>query len=160
MPTNKKKELLLAMNFIKNVFACLPFYLLCLPTLAQSSELGIHGKIIQADGEEVPFANVFLLSKEDSSIVKGVAASLEGEDTIDDIKPGTFLIMATMVGYKKGFSPVFEYTGGSLRIADLRLDVEVKALEEVKVVAQKPFIEQEVDRTVINVENSIDDRGP
>lgn len=159
MPTNKKKELLLAMNFIKNVFACLPFYLLCLPTLAQSSELGIHGKIIQADGEEVPFANVFLLSKEDSSIVKGVAASLEGEYTIDDIKPGTFLIMATMVGYKKGFSPVFEYTGGNLRIADLRLDVEVKALEEVKVVAQKPFIEQEVDRTVINVENSIVSAG-
>ena len=41
----------------------------------------------------------------------------------------------------------------------MKLTVSAELLNEVKIVAQKPFIEQEIDRTIVNVENSIVSAG-
>ena len=147
------------MNFTKTVVVSSFILSNCLLSFGQVNELGIRGKVLQSNREEMPFVNVFLLKSEDSTLVKGVAASEKGDYHFDDVRVGKFLVMATMVGYRKGYSQPFTYEGGGLRIPDLFLEPDVLALDEVKVVTQKPFVEQEVDRTVINVENSIVSAG-
>jgi hypothetical protein len=142
------------MKFLKSALVASAFLLCYSFAHAQSTSNGITGRVFQAEGEGVPFANVFLLSSTDSSMVKGVAADAAGAFVIEDISHGSFVIMASMVGFKKAYSPRLTYVGTSIVLPDLLLSADVVSLAEVQVVAQKPFIEQAVDRTIINVENS------
>ncbi len=142
------------MNFIKSVTAAAILFLCCNVTKAQSAGNGIGGKVRQSNREEIPFVNVFLLKSTDSSMVKGVAASETGDYLFDNVPAGSYLVMASMVGFKKGYSRQLSYDGTNITVPELLLSPDVQSLEEVKVVALKPFIEQEVDRTIINVENS------
>lgn len=142
------------MNFSKLSLAAAALFPFLTPANAQDTGRGIRGRVLQANREEMPFVNVFLLKSRDSTMVRGVAASETGAYSFDEPAAGSYLIMASMVGFKKTYSSVITYEGKSITLPDLLLSPDVQSLEEVQVVAQKPFIEQEVDRTIINVENS------
>lgn len=143
------------MNFSKLLFTAAAVSFITNQGFSQNATPSISGRVLQSNEEEVPFANVFLLNSRDSSMVSGLAAAATGHYLFEDIKTGQYLVMASMVGYKKTYSSVVRYEGKVLVVPDLILPADVQALEEVKVVAQKPFVEQAVDRTIINVENSI-----
>lgn len=129
--------------------------LLCYgPVNAQTSTNGIKGRVRQTTQEEIPFANVFLLHSKDSTMIKGMAASETGNFSFEELPNGSYLIMASMVGFKKTYSAPIDYLGKPVTLPDHLLSPDIQSLEEVKVVTQKPFIEQAVDRTIINVENS------
>ncbi len=121
----------------------------------QSRERTLRGNVVDEKNEAFPLVNVFLLQAADSVMVKGMAADTDGQYAFPGIGDGDFLIMASMVGFEKVYSNPFNFKGGVHQVPILRMIPEIQELSEVKVVAQKPFIEQEVDRTVINVENSI-----
>jgi hypothetical protein len=61
----------------------------------------LSGKVEGSDGIPLPFANVLLLSAGDSSLVKGMVTSEMGTYQINGVKPGGYLLLASMVGYKK-----------------------------------------------------------
>ena len=61
-----------------------------------------------------------------------------------------------MVGYKMIYTKTYAIgSGEDVRIPELILKGEATQLGEVSVVATRPFIEQAIDRTVVNVSNSI-----
>ena len=66
-----------------------------------------------------------------------------------------------MVGYQKAFSAIFELNEGQapLTIPSLLVAENTQTLQEVKVVTKKPFVEQQIDRMVVNVENNIGSAG-
>ena len=66
-----------------------------------------------------------------------------------------------MVGSTKVFSPVFTIHTDQqeVKVPDLIMEDDVRLLDEIKVESTKPLISQEIDKMVINVENSIVSSG-
>jgi hypothetical protein len=116
----------------------------------------ISGKV-ESDGQPVPFVNVLLMSSQDSSLVKGMMTGESGAYEIDDIKPGQYLILASMIGYQKTYSAIFSVppTKGIIQVNTINLELDSRLLGEVKVEANKPLFEQQIDRMVVNVQSSI-----
>ncbi|GAB3805408.1 outer membrane beta-barrel family protein [Spirosoma humi] len=98
-----------------------------------------------------------LLKANDSTLVKGAISDVDGKYAFENVGAGNYLIAAQQIGYRKTYSAPFavDEAHPAVSVPALAMSDETKSLTEVKVVAQKPFIEQQVDRTVMNVENSI-----
>lgn len=121
----------------------------------------ITGTIKEATGEPMEFVTVMLLSSSDSALVKGAATGASGSYTFENVSEGKYLIAATLVGYEKVYSKVFSIDQDHTEVAIpvLEMKEDVKLLNEITVETTKPFIEQEIDKMVINVENSIVSSG-
>nr|WP_295934518.1 outer membrane beta-barrel family protein [uncultured Dyadobacter sp.] len=119
----------------------------------------ITGQILDEKSQPFPFVNVLLLHAKDSVLVKGLAADESGKFAFDQIAAGKYLTLVSMVGYQKSYSQSFDVKDNAVNLPTITLQTDTKSLNEVTVVAKKPFIEQEIDRTVINVENSIVSAG-
>lgn len=117
----------------------------------------VRGQVGTAAGKPLEFTTLMLLKSTDSTLVKGAISDESGKYAFDNVGVGRYLVMAQQMGYRKTYSVPFDMTEGhpSAEIPALTLADESKALTEVNVIARKPFIEQQVDRTVVNVENSI-----
>lgn len=126
-------------------------------TQAQNAESGkITGKVVKTGDKPVEFATITLLKAKDSTLVKGAIADINGQYEFEQIQQGRYLVAAAYVGMTKAYSQPFEVKGNvPVKIAVLSLGTETKNLKEVNVAGKKPFIEQRVDKMVVNVENSI-----
>lgn len=131
----------------------------CIVAFGQSTSKSIiSGQVKTTAGQPLEFATVLLVKATDSTaLVKGAISNATGAYAFENIAPGQYRVGAQQVGYAKTYSPPFAVEAGQLGVTApaLALTEASKNLSEVKVVAKKPFIEQQVDRTVINVENSI-----
>lgn len=133
----------------------------CLWSSVAFAQSPVRGKVsgVVLEGGQKPFeyATMLLLKAKDSTLVKGAVSNAGGKYEFENIGEGRYLVAATMVGYQKVYSQPFALDAASaeVQVPTLTLLEESRTLNEVKVVAKKPFIEQQVDRTVVNVENSI-----
>lgn len=116
----------------------------------------IKGKVLEINGKPLPFVNVLLLSAKDSSLVKGAVSDTLGSYAIDNIRNGTYLISASMIGFKqRNMLPVTISAANEIAVEPIKLEEDVNQLKEVVVVEKRPFVEQHLDRMVVNVANSI-----
>ncbi|MBV8252479.1 MAG: TonB-dependent receptor [Chitinophaga sp.] len=119
----------------------------------------VTGQVMQAGDKPVEFATVTLLKASDSSLVKGAIADMNGKYEFENIKQGKYIIAAAFVGMNKVYSNSFDLKAASFAAAPLVLTANAKNLKAVDVTARRPFIEQKVDRLVVNVESSIATSG-
>jgi hypothetical protein len=142
---------------MKTTFTTLFFILSISLSFAQSNTAEIVGSVKEATGTAVPFANILLLHAKDSSLVKGSISQDNGSFNINAVKYGQYLIAVSMVGFTKKYTERFTLSGGenSLAIEPIILTPLSNQLKEVTVAVKKPFIEQAIDRTIVNVANSI-----
>jgi len=115
----------------------------------------VSGLVTQAANKPVEFATLTLLKATDSSLVKGAIADINGAYEFEQVKPGKYLVAAAYVGMGKTYSRVFEVNGNAVKLETLSLSADTKNLKEVNVTGKKPFVEQHIDKMVVNVENSI-----
>jgi FlaG/FlaF family flagellin (archaellin) len=119
----------------------------------------ISGAILDEKSQPFPFVNVLLLNAKDSVLVKGLAADDNGKFLFDQVEAGKYMTLVSMVGYQKSYGATFQVKDEAVNLPTITLKTDTQSLNEVTVVAKKPFIEQQIDRTVINVENSIVSAG-
>jgi iron complex outermembrane recepter protein len=141
-------------NFVmKKQFALSIFSIfMVLPLFAQNK---ISGRILGSDNKPMEFVTVTLHRAKDSVLVKGAITEQNGSYEFSPVKNGTYFVLAAQVGLKKQNSGPLSILDNSLTVNDLQLIEETKTLGAVTVIAQKPFIEHQIDKTVVNVENSI-----
>ena len=72
---------------------------LCLSAMTSTMAQNITGKVVDAKGEPLAFANVVLLNRQDSAFVKGAVSGENGCFSIDSSCNGG-IIKVTSVGYK------------------------------------------------------------
>jgi hypothetical protein len=70
----------------------------------------ISGTVQEADTRPLAFANVLLLNSRDSSLVKGAASDEKGHYTLENIRPGHYLLAATMVGYGRVYGSLCRHS--------------------------------------------------
>lgn len=126
--------------------------LLYRPTFGQTT---LSGAIRDGTGKPLPFATVALLNARDSSVIKGTASDKQGAYVFDYVRAGQYVVRASAVGYQKGHSAVLDVTTSPTNVPTLALTEVTGKLAEVQVTAKKPFVEQQLDRMVVNVANSI-----
>ena len=121
----------------------------------------ISGQVVDSKKEPIPFANVLLLSPADSSLTKGTLSDESGQFIFDDIPSGEYFIRLQFVGYQTLDSPVFQWLTekGYKDLGTQILEEDIAQMDAIVVQATKPLFTQEIDRMVINVENSIMTKG-
>lgn len=121
----------------------------------------ITGSVIDGNQKTIELATIKLIKIKDSSTVKFAVASKEGTYVFEDIADGRYMVAVTAVGHQSGLSPVFEISrlASAVQLKVIELVPLTKALSGVVVTARKPFIEQKIDRMVVNVEASVTNVG-
>ena len=130
-------------------------------SFAQTTKGKISGSLYDEKKQALPFASVLLLKAQDSTLVKGGVSDTEGKFLIEKFvsseTQNQFIVSVSMVGYKKYYSPKIVISAENLevKLSNIQLELDTKNLKEVTVSARKPFIEQQADKLVVNVEGSI-----
>lgn len=140
---------------MKSILFLLPALLLQISVSAQK----ISGRVLQADSKPAEFATVTIFNATDSSLVKGTITGDNGLYEFSGISSGRYYLEANVIGSGKNTTPVFDYAGKEQHLEDLILRENSKELGEVTVVARRPPIEVKADKTVLNVEGTVNSTG-
>ena len=134
--------------------------LLNLASKAQSSGK-ISGTITDGGNQKIiDAATISLLKLKDSSLVKLSLSDKEGHFSFENVRNGTYLVMATSIGHRKVYSNKIAITNNDdISIRSLQLVAQTTTLKEVAVENKKPFIERKIDKTILNVDASITNAG-
>ncbi|HTE09224.1 MAG TPA: outer membrane beta-barrel protein, partial [Flavitalea sp.] len=104
--------------------------------------------------------NVLVLMPNDSSLVKGTVTDQAGKFMLENIQSGNYLLAASYVGFRTHYhSCTIEEHTRTLPLPLIVLSRESAELGKVEVAAKRPFIEQRIDRMIVNVSNSIVSSG-
>jgi Outer membrane protein beta-barrel family/Carboxypeptidase regulatory-like domain len=128
--------------------------ILWLFSTALNAQINLKGTVQDSLGKALPFVSVAVL-KMDSSLVKASATNEQGEFYFEKISSGKYIIRAFSVGFLKKYTQVFEVHNEDLTLPKLLLFETTTQLKEVQITTKRPFIEQQIDRMVVNVANSI-----
>lgn len=130
-------------------------------TAQNTGKTNITGVIKDGGQKTLMSATIMLVKAKDSSAVKMTVADKEGNYLIEGIGTGDYMVMVTAVGHQKAFSAPFSISQDQATHAVplIELEPEVKSLQGVTVVSKRPFIEQKIDRMVVNVEASVTNVG-
>ncbi|WAC42347.1 TonB-dependent receptor domain-containing protein [Pedobacter sp. SL55] len=119
----------------------------------------ISGKIVADNNEALPYSLVKLINLADTLNVKEASANLDGIFQFPQVAAGQYHLRVKMVGYKNYQSAKIDFNGTDQLLPAIKLESTSKQLNEVSIVAQKPFVERKADKTVLNVENNITATG-
>jgi len=128
---------------------------------AQSINGRISGIVIDGSQKTIESGTIALLKAKDSSTVKFAVANKQGGYVFDDIPNGKYLVSVSIVGHQKGFSEFLEVSDANkdIKVKPIEMVILSKAMNNVTITAKRPFIEQKIDKMVINVESSITSAG-
>jgi iron complex outermembrane recepter protein len=148
---------------MKKLFSLLVVSTIAMCSQAQTTPAGkVSGSIKDGGNQKIiDAASVSLLKAKDSSLVKIAVTDKDGNFSIENVKEGSYLVLATSIGHSKTYSQVFTISvdQSNANVGTLQLVPADKNLKEVTVVSKKPFIERKADRTVLNVDASISNTG-
>ncbi len=117
----------------------------------------VSGSLLDENAKPIAFSTVSLLKAGDSTIVMGTLSNETGQFTFDRISSGSYVVKATVVGYKTATTTVFTITANApeMSLPSLEMTPASYSLNTVSVTAARPLIEHNGDKTVINVEGSV-----
>lgn len=121
----------------------------CNGSYAQS--YSVQGTIKNEFQNPVAYANIVLLNFSDSSFIQGTISDSSGYFSFQRIASQRYFLKVQYIGYETYYSEPLENNAGTIQIT---LKASATTLGEVSVTATKPFIEQHLDKIVVNVENS------
>ncbi len=131
--------------------------------LSTSSFAQIAGKVAgtvnDKDNKPIEVATVALIKATDSTFVKAELTDEKGHFDIQ-APAGKYLLHITNIGYTDNWVGAFSVTdSNTINIPPISLISSDIKLKEVAVVSRKPMIEIKADKTIFNVENSINATG-
>jgi outer membrane receptor protein involved in Fe transport len=127
-------------------------------TFAQNTNIAtLKGKVITETNETLPFVNV-LLNTTEGTLVKATISDANGNFTIKDVPQGNYVLKISFVGYVTLTREITANQNNS-DLGKLQMKVSSESLDEVTVVAEKPIIQVEPDKTVFNVANTVGSAG-
>lgn len=120
----------------------------------------ISGTVKDEQGKGLEKTTVTLLRAKDSAAVKFNATDKSGKYAFTAAGPGNYLIKLTNVGYGTTYSKAFEVVAGSdFAVPELTMAKAATTLQGVSVTSKKPMVEVKADRTILNVEGTINATG-
>ena len=138
--------------------ACLTLLLLTLPGTCVRAQHALTGRVEDAAGDPVAFANAALYRAADSSLVKVETTADDGSFRLADLPAGVYDLDVTFIGApslrRGGLDLTTDLDLGVLRLAPAAVE-----LETATVTARRALVEVKPDRTVFNVQGTINAVG-
>ena len=126
-----------------------------LPAAAQH----LTGAISDEQQGPLAGASVSIRRPADSAVIKFALTNTKGQYSFDGLMPGAYYLQASHIGYADRRSPVFIIKEDSHDLPSLQLVKVAGSLASVTVTGRKPLIEVTPDRTILNVEGSVNSVG-
>ncbi|WP_176885053.1 outer membrane beta-barrel protein [Dyadobacter soli] len=142
---------------MKTLFTILTFCLINLNALAQTGNT-LSGTVKGSGNENVPGATVRLLNATDSTLITGEVTDINGNFRFTNLQNNVYVLAISAMGQKdfKSTALTIDSAHSSIALpAIIMLPAKSIELGEVVVKAKKPLIEQEMDRTIVNVGSMI-----
>lgn len=127
---------------------------------AQSNHT-IIGTVTNTQKVPLDLITIALYSEVDSALVKTTFSESDGKFQFSQVKPGSYLIRLAAVGYASLSSRTISIKEGEtmLQLPAFILEPTASELNEVTITGKKSFVEQKLDRVVVNVEALIANAG-
>jgi hypothetical protein len=120
----------------------------------------ISGRIQDQQNTPAGAATISLLRAKDSAVVKMEVSKAEGDYQFSGIATGQYLVKATLTGHTPSFSEKFTFDStGSVALPILVIKKSITEMKAVTVTATKPLVEVKADKTIVNVEGTINATG-
>ncbi len=119
----------------------------------EAQNVKVKGTVRDAKtGEVLPLVNVGLMRTADTVFVRGAASDFDGKFEIKDVKPGSYLLQASCVGYETHLD--------NLEILDNLVNLEIKLrggtlLETVEITAEKPLYVMDGEKNMYNASEDV-----
>lgn len=151
----------LTMNFSpKHLKTILLLFVLLFNKAAFAQTGNVAGKITDESNEPLTGAIAELRYVADSSLAKVNVADGSGLFSFVNVKPGSYYLKASLLGFTTYSGRPFTYDGApEMELPPVKMSVSATTLKQAEVAAIKPLIEVRSDKTVFNVENSINSTG-
>ena len=134
------------------------FFLLATSLLTAQS-FSINGKITLETKEKTAVTSAFLYLENTQTLVKVVVTNEEGSYTFSNIKAGNYYIKINYLGFQNYNSGVFSLVDKEITLQPVIIQKSTEELKEVVIKKQKPMVQVLADKTVFNVENTINATG-
>lgn len=133
---------------------------LCVLAFGYSQQASIHGQLTSNSGEALMFANLSLLKQSDSSLVKVETTDEDGVFRIKGLNPGNYILKASYVGMEDFEKPGIELIENqTMDLGKQTMHESGVLLEEATITASRVMVEIKADRTVFNVDGTINSSG-
>ena len=119
----------------------------------------VSGVAKDETGSPINGTTISLHRASDSAVVKLAVSKENGAYSFSGIKEGNYRVSASHIGYKTSFSEIFTFSGSDMNAPELKLSKQSGSLGNVTVVASKPIVEVKADKTILNVEGTINAVG-
>src|ERR1051326_6127922 len=120
----------------------------------------VSGNVKDQQGKALPGSTISLLNAKDSSVAKLAVSNNDGHFSFIVSKTGRYIITASHVGYVPVYSAAFDLSGsGETNVPTLELNKLAGELKAVTVTTKKPMVEVKADKTILNVEGTINSVG-
>lgn len=121
----------------------------------------ITGKIINEQQAPISFATVALYQvSQDTTMTKVSISDEYGHYTFTGIKPGFYYLEARFIGFTKSQTSIFNFDGkADYVIPTIQLHSQTETLSEIEITATRELVEVTADKTIFNVQGSINAAG-
>ncbi|WP_052172465.1 TonB-dependent receptor domain-containing protein [Psychroserpens jangbogonensis] len=120
--------------------------------MSYGQSLSVSGTVIDADNNPIEFANVIILSEDESEILKGTSTDHRGYFNILNLETNTYIIKVSYIGFDDFNQKIV--LSGNLDLQTIQLNQVSETLDEVSIFVKKPTIKREADRLVFNIEKT------
>lgn len=142
---------------MKKLFLTQLFSALLLTAFSQTFTMS--GLAKSEANEGVAFATVALFKAQDSTLVKADMTDGNGGFKLSNVPKGVFFLEISSVGFEKFTSELVTITDKNLEVPSFIVKIANKTLGEVVVRSRKPIVEVLADKTVFNVQASLNATG-
>ena len=119
----------------------------------------VSGVVKDDQGKGIEKSTASLLRAKDSSVVKLAVTAADGKFSFQ-ADPGKYLISTSYVGRETVYSKIFELSGsGDMDLGIITMVKLTGDLKAVTVTSKKPMVEVKADKTILNVEGTINATG-
>lgn len=120
----------------------------------------INGKTIDQQDKVIEYATVLLFKQDSTVALRSQLSDSSGKFSFSNIDRGIYKIQVSSMGYKTFLIQNINVTAATLDLpGPVVLQTDRKSLNEVAIVATRPFLEQKIDRLIVNVANSATSAG-
>lgn len=119
----------------------------------------ISGFTKDADGNPVSGATISLMKDTGSAVLKLAVSKNDGSYTLKDIGPGKYRVSVSHVSFQPAVSAPFSLEESAITVPEFRLAKAAADMKNVVVTARKPIVEVKADKTILNVEGTINAVG-
>jgi len=146
---------------MKKLIPSILIFVICffmLPAVhAQTGSGKLSGKVLDEKHANLSYASVSLLKAKDSTLIKGSITEDNGTYEFSNLADGEYIIAINMVGYAKVLKGPYLVNDAhkTYTVDQVQLVPTSKQLKGVEITSRKPLVERQVDKTVLNIENSV-----